>query len=321
MTPLKISVAMCTYNGERYLREQLDSIARQARLPDELVVCDDNSTDRTIEIINAFTSSAPFSVRLYKNNTNIGSTKNFEQAIKFCGGEIIALADQDDVWHPDKLELTEQIFLDSQETGAVFSNGTVVNESLSPMGYTLWETFGFKRKDKSDFNSGKSFDVLLKHNVVTGATMAFRSKLRETILPIPSIWIHDKWAAIIISALNNICYIDKCLVDYRQHGNQQIGGLNKKSLEKIKQSMKVDNYKTQINEYELLLDYFLHQNLANRSYIITRIEEKISHLKMREDIYKCGIVAKFAKVAMELLKGRYHSYSNGYLSAYKDLLL
>src|SRR5258708_37621369 len=98
-----LSVAMCTYNGARFLPEQLESIAAQTKLPDELVVCDDRSTDGSVEIIRSFAQRAPFEIRLDINANNLGSTKNFEKAIGLCQGEIIALADQDDVWCPQKL--------------------------------------------------------------------------------------------------------------------------------------------------------------------------------------------------------------------------
>ena len=102
-----ISVAMCTYNGEKYLREQLESIALQTRLPAELVICDDRSTDSTSEIIRNFADSAPFPVRFNLNPVNLGGatkgiTKNFEQASRLCTGDLIAFCDQDDVWLPKK---------------------------------------------------------------------------------------------------------------------------------------------------------------------------------------------------------------------------
>ena len=95
---LHISVAMCTYNGGKYLREQLISIAKQARLPDELIVCDDVSNDATLQILNEFQKMAPFPIRIHRNGVRLGVTKNFEQAIALCNGDIIALSDQDDVW-------------------------------------------------------------------------------------------------------------------------------------------------------------------------------------------------------------------------------
>jgi len=98
-----VSVALCTYNGAAYLGEQLDSIVAQSRPPDELVVCDDGSTDGTVGLLQAFVPEAPFPVRLYRNERNRGFAKNFERAISLCTGDFIALSDQDDVWKPEKL--------------------------------------------------------------------------------------------------------------------------------------------------------------------------------------------------------------------------
>ena|SRR2546421_3140447 len=96
--PNKFLVAMCTYNGARHVREQLESFAAQTRLPaDELVICDDCSTDQTINILPDFGAGASFPVHIQVNKFNLGSTKNFEQAISFCHGDLIALSDQDDV--------------------------------------------------------------------------------------------------------------------------------------------------------------------------------------------------------------------------------
>ncbi len=99
----RISVAICTYNGEKYLSEQLASIAAQTRLPDEMVVCDDCSSDATPDLVEEFARSAPFPVRFFRNPINLRSTKNFEHAIALCDGDFIALCDQDDIWLPEKL--------------------------------------------------------------------------------------------------------------------------------------------------------------------------------------------------------------------------
>src|SRR5919199_6162917 len=118
----RVSVAMCTYNGERYLQEQLDSIAAQTCLPDELVVCDDRSSDRTLEIIQIFKSKVSFPVHLHINPENLGTIKNFEKAISLCTGDIIVLSDQDDVWKPHKVETILQAFAKNTKAGYVFSN-------------------------------------------------------------------------------------------------------------------------------------------------------------------------------------------------------
>src|SRR5688500_9098173 len=101
MPRVKISVAMCTYNGAQFLRTQLESIIAQSRAPDEIVVCDDCSTDETRALLKQFAAESLVPVSLHFNEQNLGSVRNFEQAIRMCNGNVIALSDQDDVWHRD----------------------------------------------------------------------------------------------------------------------------------------------------------------------------------------------------------------------------
>ncbi len=174
---MKISVAMCTYNGALYLAEQLKSIANQTRLPNELIVCDDGSTDDTLSILKKFNESSPFTVKMYCNRLRLGPTKNFEQAIQLCNGDIIFLSDQDDVWLPGKLEKLMKVFEDYPKAGYVFSDALVVDNELNPLGYTMWERILFTGRQRLRFKKGHQLEILLKHNVVTGATMAFRGQV------------------------------------------------------------------------------------------------------------------------------------------------
>ncbi|HOM03757.1 MAG TPA: glycosyltransferase family 2 protein, partial [Acetivibrio sp.] len=226
MKPQRISIALCTCNGEKYLREQLDSIEFQTRLPDELVVCDDASSDHTVEIIEAFASTVLFPVHLTINKKNLGSTKNFEKAIGLCRGDIIVLSDQDDVWYPEKLRRLEAVFSGSSQIGAVFTDAQVVDEQLNPLGYSLWQSVGFGGREQRRLADGKAFDVLLRRNVVTGCTMAFRSEFKDMVLPIPEKHVHDAWIAIIISAIAKVVALPEPLIKYRQHARNQIGAAN-----------------------------------------------------------------------------------------------
>ena len=312
---------MCTYAGEKYLLPQLESFARQNRLPDELIICDDNSQDSTMQLIKAFAVAAPFPVKIIKNDANIGSTKNFEQAINLCKGDVIALSDQDDVWHRNKLELIEGYFRSHPEAGVVFSNGNVVNDDLHPLGYTLWDSFGFNKEYRKRFLKGDAFHVLLNRNVVTGATMAFRSENRVKMLPIPLPWVHDSWIALIISIYTKILFIDESLIDYRQHQNQQIGADNNTFSKKLEIARSTKQYHKQILEYELLVDRLSLLDTSNNKPYIDDILNKISHLRRRENIHGCNIISKIFWVLIELCGGRYHRYSKGFLSCIKDIAL
>ena len=325
---MKISVAMCTYNGEPYLVEQLESIAAQSRLPDELVICDDASTDSTREIIKEFASSAPFPVHLHINEKNLGSTKNFERAIGLCEGDAIALADQDDVWLPQKLERIERYFKSKPNVGMVFSDAEVVDARLHPLGYGLWESVGFDEAHRRLVLKGRVLDVLLPGWTVTGATMAFRSEFRSLLLDIPTdlALIHDGWIALMIASVADVGFIEERLIKYRQHSRQQIGA---------KQREKTNNSPTDgvryamgsTNSYEEMISIGMRakERLAERgnSYeigkAIANLDDRLKHLRVRANLAP-GKLNRVRSVAEELLSQRYHRYSNGFRSAVKDLL-
>ena len=315
-----ISVALCSFNGEKYLPEQLDSIARQRRLPDELIVCDDKSTDGTLDVITKFAASASFPVKVVRNETNLGCSKNFEKAISLCTQDIISLADQDDVWHCDKLAVTHRILGSSSEIGCVFTNGNVVDENLVPAGYTLWDSFEFSETDRARFLSGSAFNVLLNHNVVTGATMAFHSHLRSKVLPIPPLWVHDSWIALLLSILSVVWPINMPLIDYRQHARQQIGGLKKSLAQQLLISRATARYDREIDQYRCILKHLLNAKFLSTHNAISQIEDKIDHLSVRGALYRTSLLSRISKATNELRLRRYHRYSRGYKSFLKDMM-
>src|ERR1700733_10400793 len=175
---------MCTFNGERFLRQQLESIAGQTRLPDELVACDDCSSDSTIEILREFARGASFSVRIVSNSTTLGSTRNFEKAISLCERDFIALCDQDDIWQPNKLNRLQEVFADPLIGGA-FSDAEIIDADGRAAGRRLWQLHKFTFREPDDLRRMAAVRLLLKHDVVTGATLMFRASLRHLLLPIP----------------------------------------------------------------------------------------------------------------------------------------
>ena len=118
MTP-KVSVAMCTYNGQRFLDQQLQSFLDQTVQPDELVVCDDVSSDDSMAMVEAFAARAPFTVKLFRNAQNLGYSRNCERAIAQCTGDLVLLCDQDDVWDRRKIEILREVFVAEPEVGLV----------------------------------------------------------------------------------------------------------------------------------------------------------------------------------------------------------
>ena len=234
-----ISVALATHDGARFLPAQLESLVRQSRAPDELVVCDDRSSDGTVAILEDFARNAPFPVRIERNPTQLRSTRNFEKAIGLCTRDLIATCDQDDVWLPEKLALSEAAFSADARLGLVFTDAEIVDADLRPMGYRLWETIHLGKHEQHRIRSGRGFDLLLRQWLVTGATMVFRAEHRSLVLPIPECWIHDGWIAFLLGAVAPIGIVDRPTVLYRQHPGQQIGArrLTGRELYEVARSM------------------------------------------------------------------------------------
>ena len=214
---------MCTYNGAKYLQAQLQSLAGQQRPPDELVVCDDGSSDATVEIAKTFAATARFPVRVVRNEQNLGYSRNFSKAVRLCSGEVIALADQDDLWYPQKLAQLETVFAEDLSRGGVFSNGDLIDLDSHSLPGDLWSSFAFTPAEQARFAAGHAMDVLLRRNVVTGMAFAFRSEARSLLDGMPASWPHDAWLALMLARQGRLYACPERLVAYRVHGHQQIG--------------------------------------------------------------------------------------------------
>ncbi|TLV00007.1 glycosyltransferase family 2 protein [Dyadobacter luticola] len=221
-----VSVAMCTYNGAKYLPEQLKSIADQTVLVDELVVCDDRSKDDTIAIIQAFAATSKFPVHIHINEQNLGSTKNFEKCLSLCQGDIILLTDQDDRWRNDRVEKQVTYLNQNPDIDAVFSDGMIMDDYSEPVGKTMWQEIEFDKNGQNRWKSGKPYEILYTGFVVTGATMAIRKSCLERLVPFPTHvpdLIHDAWMAVVLSLQGKIDFIPEPLIYYRMHSTQQVG--------------------------------------------------------------------------------------------------
>ncbi|PZX94834.1 glycosyltransferase family 2 protein [Flavobacterium aquariorum] len=241
---MKTSVAMCTYNGEKYIKEQLESIFNQTVAIDEIIICDDGSNDKTITIIELIQIENPNKISLYKNQINLGSTKNFEKAIEFCSGDYIFLSDQDDIWKENKVEKVIQHFFKNPSTEAVFTNGDLFNgENKKIETHSLWDSVFFMENQLS-----KPIDlyqhILFKANMVTGATLCIKKEIKKLILPIPNIkkFYHDEWIAIVIASRNNLEYLTDKLISYRIHSSQQSGISSNLKISKSKKYQLKSNH-------------------------------------------------------------------------------
>lgn len=324
---MKISVAMCTYNGEKYIKEQLESILSQTIIPDELVVCDDVSKDKTWMILEEFKKKAQISVRLVRNKTNLGSNQNFAKAISLCTGDIIFLSDQDDIWLPHKVEAMVKVFAAKPDIGMVFSDALVVDQNLKPNPKTLWQYFGVGNKVRKMALEGNLWTILGANSYVTGATMAFRSKLRYLFEPIPDIWVHDGWITLMIDLVSRIGLVDETLIMYRQHGTQQIGvplkakgSFHRAIRKKVFPAGHRRKCQNQIERMDPVISHISgFRDSLRDPHMFDYLQEQIDHWRMRDNLPK-DRRKRLSIIRREYLLGRYRKYSGTSRMAIKDLL-
>lgn len=200
-----ISVAMATFNGEKYLLNQLESISNQTLLPDELIITDDSSTDSTLDIIKLFSKKAKFKVKFFLNNSNIGYSNNFSKALSLSRGRYIFLCDQDDVWFPNKIK--EMIdYAETLPDKLVYMNDAeITDQHLNTLGISKYNQI--KRLGLKD----KTF--------VMGCCSLIKRELIDLCVPIPSnLSAHDNWIIGIADALDAKAINKKRLQFYRRHG-------------------------------------------------------------------------------------------------------
>ncbi|MFY9314149.1 MAG: glycosyltransferase family 2 protein [Burkholderiales bacterium] len=310
---MKFGVALCTYNGERYLRAQLESIAAQSRRPDLLVACDDASRDGTPALLEAWAAQAPFEVRIVRNPANLGYLRNFEQAVALCDADLVALSDQDDCWRDDKLEKLEAVFRTDAQAAAVFSDAEIVDEDLRPLGYGLLDVLRVSDAEREAARAGRLLPVLLRRNVVAGATLALRAGWKSRLLPMPDSVVHDEWIALFAAAHGALRFVPERLIRYRQHAANQIGARRWNLAEHYRSLQRPRRAE---NRRVLALMNRLRERLGRGD---PGIEGKIAHLERRVALPPARLL-RLPAIAAEYMNGRYSRYSSGWRTAVRDLI-
>ena len=227
------SVAICTYNGEKYIEEQLLSIINQSHTVNEIILCDDGSFDNTLEICNRIAKEHPIiNWNIIKNKHQLGVCDNFAQAFSLCSGDIIFLSDQDDIWRTDKVEKILNYFEEYTNKNTIFSNATIINsKGEHNTKYCLFDIVGFTSNIQKQFDEGWAVELFTYNTLATGATMAFRREIldnwnvsskRNNIYGMP---LHDIQLVFKSLEKNDLGYINDKLTYYRIH-DKQTSGIN-----------------------------------------------------------------------------------------------
>lgn len=339
---LTVSVAMATCNGAAYLDEQLASIARQERPPDELVACDDGSGDGTLEILKRFARDAPFPVRIEENETRLGVTRNFEKAVRLCRGDVIFYADQDDVWATGKTRVFLEALRRRPEAGFAFSDGVLVDDAGRDLGERVWDFVGFPAETRVRFTDPKAgprsqLRLMLRTHVALGTTVAFRADLRPFLLPYHADWGHDGWVTTgsLVTGRPGVAIPDP-LIRYRRHPGQAWGEDYaassrpwRRALWQLRHRRLTSSDKWRFVGGLLALRRRALGRATPRRWTRTVAGEiddaltewlaEIRHIRARNRIRTAEGEA-LRTLLREWRSGRYHRLSNGWKSAAADLL-
>jgi hypothetical protein len=223
-----ISVALCTRNGAAFVGEQVRSILEQSPEPHEIVLGDDASTDATVAIVERMVdehraAGGRTQLVVLRHDPALGVTANFADALAHAHGDLVALSDQDDIWLPGKLAAALAAFDADPELLLLHTDARLVDAAGAPTGLTLLQALEITSREQAGLEHGSAFDTLLRRNLVTGATVVIRRELLDSAAPFPPGWVHDEWLGMIAAATGTLRLQPEPLIDYRQHGGNQIG--------------------------------------------------------------------------------------------------
>jgi len=321
--PPTISVALCTFNGAEFLQIQLDSIFSQSVRPNQIIVADDGSTDRTLRIVEEFFyahRNDDVDLRLLHSTERLGVVKNFERAVLATSGDLIVLCDQDDRWHSNRLATSAAAFASSDSLLLQHSDADLVDRCGGSLGTTLFAALGVSSRERGEVAAGNAFDMYLRRNLVTGATTVFRRSLLDMACPFPNEWVHDEWLGIVASAIGSVAITEESLVDYRQHGFNQIGVAAPTLRYRLRRMLEPRGARhTKLaTRAVVLLERLQNLTVSSERLSLAKDKAKFEQLRSR---YPANRLARFAPIVREWRKGSYGRLSSqGNLDVARDLI-
>jgi glycosyltransferase involved in cell wall biosynthesis len=327
---LKASVALCTFNGADFIGPQLSSILGQSRPPDEVVLCDDGSTDATFRIARDVSIKSETVVRIVRNPQRLGFVKNFEQAVAQTTGDVVFLSDQDDFWLPRRMETMLAPFRENLRVGLVYCDAQLTDGSLRPVRGTV---FGC-RKDIGIENARSAHELVRGADIgISGCMMAFRSSLKEFVLPISGAWGHDHWIVFIAHALMDVRPVPEALMYYRRHERNSgfdpnLDGARWKGWVIGAKTTELGRYSAETARWESMIERLrqvrgkalpLHET-AKLDEFLREAEQRLEFARTREGLKRKARHRRVSTGLRLLLRGDYHFYVHGLRSFCKDLL-
>jgi hypothetical protein len=322
-----VDVALCTHNGAAFIADQLRSILSQTVLPAQIVLSDDASHDGTVAVASRVIQeyhqreSAPrVAFRVLHNASPLGVVANFQQAILATTAPLVALSDQDDIWMADRISVAIDRLQARPDVDLVHSNASLVDADGAMMGSSLFDALGITPASIESIHRGDALDLLLRRNLVTGATVVFRRTLVERAFPIPPGWVHDEWLAMVAAATGGIDVIDEPLIAYRQHGGNQIGVSRLSIAGKLRRMVEPGGARNQrlVLRAESLAAWATSSGRVEKGFAHTA-GQKLAHERVRAALGERRL-ARVAPVISELRTGRYSRFGRGLADGARDLL-
>lgn len=313
----RVSVALCTHQGERWIEEQLRSILGQSRPVSEIVIGDDASTDGTLDVVRRVASETDVPIRIRRHDSPLGVAANFADAIAATSGDVVALSDQDDVWHPDRLE---RLLPHLEGVALVHSDARLVGADGAPLGSTLEASLEMSAWERAALEEGRAIDALLRRNLVTGATAIVRREAAVAALPVPPAWIHDEWLAVCAALGDGVRYVPEPTIDYRQHGGNAIGVQRLSLVGKLRRVLEPDSGKhaQKAARAEQLATEAARRGLASGPDLELLIE-KARHERARAALPDAR-ARRIPGIVRGIAAGRYARFSRGALDIARDVV-
>ncbi|AEG91962.1 glycosyltransferase family 2 protein [Ramlibacter tataouinensis] len=323
-TPLSAGIAMCVYNGARFLSKQLESIAAQTILPTRMVVLDDGSTDGSWELLQAWAAAAPFPVDVERNQEKLGVVRNFERAATRLDTDIVFLADQDDLWYPEKVRTFLQAFTANPGLWLLHSEADLIDGDGRPLGRRLFDTLLVTAQERALVAAGEAWRVYAKRNLVTGAAAACRRELLARATPFSPRWVHDEWLAFVAALAGRVAMLDLPTMAYRLHGGNTVGLPVPTLGWRVRSTVKAFTEPTsprQLARAERLEEIrALARQIGAAPQVLQHLERAAAHARFRAELPRNPVV-RLARIWTERRAGHYHAWSNGPVSMLHDLLI